>query len=248
MNFRLLSFAAIGGALALLAAPRAGALPITFSGSAINGLGNSISASATFGSSVAGVLTIELTNTDTTPFHIGGADVLTGLYFNIAGATLTPISTALGSNSAMLPNSSSSSGISSNWGYFGHPGLVNGAQAGDQAIAATGLVGGSNIDFTGVAHGSSGYLQGPAYGIVGNTADTFSGNGFVPLAAPTILFSFNYTGTITSITNVDFLYGTSAGEGFISHTHTTTVPDSGATITMLGMAIAGLACFRRRRA
>ena len=231
----------------LMASARA--TPITFTGTGTNTLGNAIAASASFDTSVAGHLSVTLTNLDTQVIHVGGADVLTGLYFNLGtSATLTTVSATLGPDSVIVPNSTSTAGIQTNWAYFNSPSYVNGAPTGDRAIAATGLIAGTNYDFTGTYHGSSGYLAGPAYGIVGNPNDWCNGVGITPLEAPSLTFSFTYTGTISDINNVAFVYGTKAGEGSITgHVVTVPVPDGGSTLVLLGAALVGSCLFRRRR-
>lgn len=222
---------------AALLAPRARANQITFSSTGTNSLGNPISASAVFDTSTAGVLQVVLTNTYGTQIHAGGADVLTGLYFNVSpGVTLTPYSATLTSGSTMLPGTANASNIPTEWAYFAAPTGVSGVPTGDLAIGSTGLVAGTNTDFTGTYHGSSGYLGGPGYGVLGNVDDVYG--GFSPLEATSVTFKLNYTGSITSVDGVAFLYGTSSGEGFIK------VPDGGTTVALLGLALLGLAAFR----
>lgn len=217
----------------------------TFSASGTNNIPNPISASVTFNTNdVTGTLTVVLTNTYATQIKAGGADALTGVYFNLVGASaVSPTSAALTAGSVMLPGTTSASTIGANWGYITAPSGVPGVPAGDVAIGSTGLVGGSgNYDFTGAYHKSPGYLDGPSYGILGNAADTYG--GFSPLEATSVTFNLSYSGSISNVTGIAFLYGTSVGEGFIKPPPS--VPDSGATIALLGLALLGLAAFRRR--
>jgi hypothetical protein len=224
-------------------APLARANSITFSASGTNNLGNSISASATFTTSGSGTLTVVLTNTDSALIHAGGADALTGLYFSDGGVALTPVSASLTSGSTMLPATANPSVIPTSWGFTTAPSGVP-APAGDWAIGATGLIGGSgNYDFTDTYHNSPGYLAGPNYGILGNASDTYG--GFSPMEATSVTFTFDYTGTISSFTGIDFLYGTSSGEGLIAPP-STPVPDGVSTFGLLGVVFLGLAAAHRR--
>ncbi len=239
-------FAALGALVASLAAlaPAAMANPITFSASGTNNLGDPISASATFTTSGTGTLTVVLTNTDATLIHAGGSDALTGLYFNDGGVALTPVSAVLTTGSTMLPSTADPSIIPTSWGFTTSPSGVP-VPTGDWAIGATGLIGGSgNYDFTDTYHNSPGYLAGPNYGILGNASDTYG--GFSPLEANSVTFTFDYSGTISSFTGIDFLYGTSVGEGLIAPP-STPVPDSGSTLGLLGIAFLGLAVAHWRR-
>jgi hypothetical protein len=235
-----------GASIAFLAAftPASRANPITFSASGTNNLGDAISASATFTTSGTGTLTVVLTNTDTTLIHAGGSDALTGLYFNDGGVALTPVSAALTPGSTMLPATANPSVVPTSWGFTTSPSGVP-VPAGDWAIGATGLIGGSvNYDFTDTEHNSPGYLAGPNYGILGNASDTYG--GFSPMEADSVTFTFDYTGTISSFTGIDFLYGTSSGEGLIAPP--TSVPDGGSTFGLLVIAFVGLAAYQRRTA
>lgn len=250
MNLRHLisSLALIGGLGVFM--PQLGATPIEFSANGTNSLGNAISASAIFDFSTAGQFSITLSNTHTTTMHIGGADVLTGLYFNIGhSATLTTKSAYLGTGSVMLPVGSSTSGLESGWGYLKSPGLLNGVQSGSEAISASGLISGSYYNFDDKGPYSAGGLGGPAYGIVGSKKDYFSGVGLTPLEATTVVFRFTYTGTITGVSGVSFVYGTSSCEGLISSKtpKIVTVADTGSTALLLGLAFCGMYLVQRRR-
>lgn len=217
---------------------------MSFVGSGLNDLGDTISASASFDTSVAGELSITLANTNSTVIHAGGADVLTGLFFEANGSlSLTPVSDGLGAGSVMLPASASPPGLLTGWGFFANPSGVRGIPSGEWAVSATGLVAGQNLDFTDTYHNSSGYLGSPNYGILGNPADTFG--GFSPLVADSITFDFLYTGSIGSISKVEFLYGSSNGEGLIGG-HPPSVPDGGETGAFLAAALLGLVVLRSR--
>lgn len=240
---KLAVFGAFVASLAAFA-PAAIADPITFSASGTNSLGDAISASATFTTSGTGTLTVVLTNTDAALIHAGGADALTGLYFSDGGVALTPVSATLTPGSTMLPSTANPSVIPTSWGFTTAPSGVP-APAGDWAIGATGLIGGSgNYDFTDTYHQSPGYLAGPNYGILGNASDTYG--GFSPMEANSVTFTFHYTGTVSSFSGIDFLYGTSVGEGLIA-APPTPVPDGGSTLGLLGIAVLGLVAANQRR-
>ncbi|HVU33282.1 MAG TPA: VPDSG-CTERM sorting domain-containing protein [Opitutaceae bacterium] len=61
-----------------------------------------------------------------------------------------------------------------------------------------------------------------------------------------VVYQFTYSGTLPTVTNVQFVYGTSAGEGGITG-HSTPVPDGGSTVALLGAALAGLGLGVKRR-
>lgn len=88
------------------------------------------------------------------------------------------------------------------------------------------------------------------------TPITFTGSGTLPLGntisatavftytqvmhiGGSVVYQFTYSGTLPTVTNVQFVYGTSAGEGGITG-HSTPVPDGGCTVALLGAALAGL--------
>jgi hypothetical protein len=199
---------------ALIAVPvHAAVMPVTFSGSS-----GSLSASAKF-ALVDGNLQITLTNTSSADVMVP-TDVLTAVFFNLVPqATLTRISAVLADGSTVLFGSADAGGVvGGEWAYkSGLSGAPGNAGLG---------VSSSGLDLFGphdVFPGSN--LQGPdspdgiQYGITSAGDISTTGNSAVTgsnaLIKNSVVFTFGVPSDFdptTSITGVQFQYGTCLGE------------------------------------
>jgi hypothetical protein len=168
--------------------------------------------------------------------------VLTGIFFSANDENLTPLNAALSSGSSLL-NPVSGESIGGNWQYAGgKSGLPLGATAG---IVTTGL---GIFGPTGNFGTPATILDGIGYGIVNGISSganskvqssTLINNGLVfTLTVPS---DFD----INSITDVSYQFGTSLGEG---STPPPSVPDGGSTLALMGVALLGITCVRRKLA
>jgi len=235
--FRRLSLLACG-LTAVAVSSSAGAITFNFSGNS-NASGNPLAASATF--SVSGTtLTIVLTNTATSA-ATNGADVLDGVFFDIAGSNPTFSAgnvTLTSGSSLVLMNNVPTSGNPLNDEYmFDSPTPILGTEFG---IGSTGFPGfnPNNDNFTArfwsgtaMSGGNSDYGTVPTAGItVGSTSNVYINNS--------VTFTFTLSSAISEsdIENVMVSYG-SGGE-------TQLVPEPA---TMAAIGIGALGLLRRRR-
>jgi len=217
-----------------ITAARSFAIEYSFSGSGFDSAsGNALSATATF--DITGSdLQITLQNTGAAATQ--PSDVLTILYFNLDGTpTLKPVSATLGSGGSLINPGLDPGSIGGNWQYMNTSG-PGGATAG---ISTTGI---GQFGPSGNMGGTTAHLGGVTFGIVDGLGNNPNGGMDRTLVNGSIVFDLTLpTGfDVTSITDVGFQYGTSAGEPFLP---VGTVPDGGSTAILLGMALAGIGLF-----
>jgi hypothetical protein len=206
-----------------------------------------LGASAGFSLLGGGLLQVSLTNT------YGGdtadqAHVLTGLFFSGINV-LTPVSATVAAGSVTWAGSTSSNALSSSllgteWAYgTGTPtgSKLTGATAG---IVSAGFYTPGNGNFTNSLPGDM--LDGSAYGLVsagyaGSDGDGLGNNPYVGDAVIFVLSGF--TGSLSTITNVSFQYGTGLSEPTLINV--SMVPEP-VTAAFVGFGLAGLFAFRRR--
>jgi hypothetical protein len=183
---------------------------LTFTGS---DLSDQLAASATFDLS-GGNLTVSLVNTYTGD-TVDQSHVLTGIFFNYSGGTLTPSSAAIGAGSVYWQGTSSSPTdpnhppvvLGTEWAY-GTGSAPHGANAG---IVSSGFYTPGSGNFA----PSGDMLDGSAYGILsagytGSDLDGLSTRVYVQDTVNFVLTGF--TGPLSQITDVSFQYGTSLSE------------------------------------
>jgi hypothetical protein len=209
--------------------------------------GNAISAQVTF--AISGTdLIVTLTNTSTLDVAMP-SDVLTAVFFNVAGdPSLTRTSAVVATGSSVISSDGSQSGgagtdVGGEWAY--RNGL---SQYGDNTGISS-----AGFGIFGVAQGSFNFpganLQGPAngdvngveYGVtsasdVASTVNAgLAGKGLIQNSVVFTLGGFY--GTLDDISNVKFQYGTGLTDAVI--------PEPG-TVLLMGVGLLGLAWHRRR--
>jgi hypothetical protein len=221
----------------------------TFSGSSGN-----LSASADF--IVQGTnLVVTLSNTGSADALVP-ADVLTAVFFNIAGnPTLTPLSAVLNSGSTVYydPQGQPAGGVvGGEWAYGG--GLSGAPSGATWGISSSGfgLFGGANFGGPNLAGPGNGAVNGLQYGILSAGDNFATGNGGISgtdgLIWNSVVFTLSGISSgfdpSSGITNVSFQYGTALTEPNVS-----SVPEPSLTLLLgLGLVVLGTATFWKRSA
>jgi PEP-CTERM motif-containing protein len=207
-------------------------------------------ASATFEFLSSSQLRIVLTNTSTFDV-VNPSQVLTGLFFDIAGSpTLSATSAVLTSGSSVIYDSAPAGGVvGGEWAYAS--GLSGAPLGADYGIASAGfgLFGESNL-FPGADLASPLSPNGVNYGLVSAGDNAATGNGGIMNSDGLIRNSVTFTMTVGSsfalsdIGNVSFQYGTALSEPNV----TPPIPEPETYAMLLaGLGLMGFVARRRQR-
>jgi hypothetical protein len=249
---RIMGLFITGGILLFFSPGVSRAGTIVFSGSTTAG-GFNYSAEVDFTQS-GNVLTVVLKNLDTTKYgntssdHLAPGQVLTGVFFSIAGVTsLSDPSSAAGT----LLNNSGKNVVADGWAYS--TSTLKATPGGSLGIVSSGYSDPGHANFQGQSTKKPLALDGYGFGIVGSgytagnriNGDT-PGQVVVDLAATfTVTLPSSTILSANDFGSVSFQYGTSLSEQNVPGIQSPT-PEP-ASLTLLGIGIAGLGAYGWRR-
>jgi hypothetical protein len=220
-----------------------------------NGNNTALAATANFTAS-GNTLTVVLTNTGT-GFINDASSVLTGVFFNFSGVppvTLTTVGgSALLNGSTVTPGGTAPVGgnVGGEWAYSGS--LGSGAPA-PYGISSSGLGFFGQPNFNGLNLQNPTAVDGINYGIVNTAYVNGQGNGGInstPLIRNAVTFTLSGLPvgfSDTSISNVQFQYGTSLAETRLVGVNPDAVPEPSSAIGMLFLgSMGGAAALKRKK-
>ncbi|BBD69225.1 hypothetical protein NIES4072_34460 [Nostoc commune NIES-4072] len=244
--------------------PRADAASMTFSATGTNpisgGSSTALSAKAVFDDSIAGKLTLTLTNTG--PGASAPSDVLTGIFWDYAGSSLTNLTLSSAKAPTVIKNNLTTGtnvdltkvgGNTVEWGFA-------------KTTASTGLGGANGVANPVTQHygiGTAGFGISPGFGLSGGQQFNYgiitgydspnpavSGGTFVKDSA-TFVFSGLPTGfDLTKIQNIRFQYGTGLDEPSTYYIAPPPppkrVPESSATVALGLFALGALRVAKKK--
>jgi len=232
-------------ALTIVVSMHTVAAPVLFSGSS-----GGLAATATF-DIVGSQLQVVLSNTSTGDVLVP-ADVLTAVFFNVAGNPLLTRKSAISGGPTYVGSTNVSGAgtvVGGEWAY------LNGLSqySANSGISSSGLgIFGPGNRFPGANLAGPDAPAGLQYGLASAGDNQATGNPGGVLNEELTKFSVNFLLTtaspfeLSAISNVTFQYGTALSEGHFSGTPQRSVPEPG-TLGLAGLALLAAACIRRRR-
>lgn len=234
-------------------ASAAGAATVGYLGSGTSTSGQGISASALFNAN-GSKLTITLENTW---LGLGGtkddAALLVGVLFSgLDGLSLNGASAIVPAGEQTWNGTSGTTvgagglNVGGEWGYNVLSSAVNGATAGLSSSGLSGLFGHANLNGANLEGNANGALGGADYGLVSANYDASNANNglkSVTTVNNSTVFTFNYTGNLANLGNVQFAYGT-LPNSYV--TGVSSVPDEGSTMMLLGASLMGFGLISRK--